>query len=287
MNVPADNPAKTGQEQAGAAASSRNLWLRLAAAAVLIPLTLGLAWLGGWWWLVLVSLVGIGLFIEWLTLVGAPRERGIAAGGVALVVAAACVLMDRHDSAIGILAVGAIVVAVLSMRQRIWATAGFAYAAVAVFSAMALRGETIIGFQALVFVLCVVWVTDTLGYFVGRNVGGAKLWPRVSPNKTWSGALGGFFGSLLVGAGFAFAGYIAWLPALLVSATLSVASQLGDLFESAIKRRFGVKDSGQLIPGHGGLLDRLDGFVAAILVAVLIGLSRGGFDGVSRGLMLW
>jgi len=143
------------------------------------------------------------------------------------------------------------------------------------------------GFTALMFVLLVVWATDIGGYFAGRSIGGPKLWPRVSPKKTWSGALGGFAASLLVAAAFAACGLGKIVPLLLVSAVLSVVSACGDLFESAVKRRFDVKDSSHLIPGHGGLLDRLDGFVAAILVAWIIGFLRHGVHSAGSGLMVW
>jgi phosphatidate cytidylyltransferase len=143
------------------------------------------------------------------------------------------------------------------------------------------------GFSALMLILLVVWATDSAGYFAGRGFGGPKLWPRVSPKKTWAGAVGGFAASLFVAAGFAAFGLARPGPALLLAAVLSVASQLGDLFESAVKRRFGVKDSSHIIPGHGGLLDRLDGFVAAVVLAAVLGLFRGGVDGVGRGLMVW
>jgi phosphatidate cytidylyltransferase len=150
-----------------------------------------------------------------------------------------------------------------------------------------LRLDSRNGFVALVFVLLVVWVTDIGGYFAGRGIGGPKLWSRVSPKKTWAGAIGGFVGSLVVAAGFvAFDfGKAGWL--VLLGAILSIVSQLGDLFESAVKRRFGVKDSSHIIPGHGGLLDRLDGFVAAIVLAAILGVVRGGMDGAGRGLMVW
>jgi phosphatidate cytidylyltransferase len=273
---------------AGAAqTAARNLWLRLAVAAVLIPLALLIAWGGGWWWMALATLAAVGLFIEWLMVIGAARNQGVVAGVVALVVAGICVVIGRPDSAAGVLAVGTLVVAALSQARRGWAMLGFAYAAAALFSAMLVRASDASGFHALIFVFLVVWVTDSLGYFVGRGLGGPKLWPRVSPNKTWAGALGGFFGSLAVAALLAISGMIAWLPALLLGGLMSIASQLGDLFESAVKRRFGVKDSSQLIPGHGGLLDRLDGFVAAIVAAALIGVWRGGFDGVGQGIMVW
>ena len=139
----------------------------------------------------------------------------------------------------------------------------------------------------MVLILLVVWSTDIGGYFAGRGLGGPKLWPRVSPKKTWAGAIGGFVASLLIATGFATMGYGKALPLLVLAAALSIAAQLGDLFESAVKRRFGVKDSSQIIPGHGGLLDRLDGFVAAIIMAAIFGTLRGGVDGVGRALMVW
>src|SRR5437763_9909426 len=157
------------------------------------------------------------------------------------------------------------------------------------------RLDSVEGFVALMFVLLIVWVTDIGGYFAGRGVGGPKLWPRVSPKKTWAGAIGGFAASLAVAAAFAALAprldgrllVVKIGPLLGLGAVLSIVSQLGDLFESAVKRRFGVKDSSQIIPGHGGLLDRLDGFVAAIVLAALIGILRGGVDGVGRGLVVW
>jgi phosphatidate cytidylyltransferase len=136
-------------------------------------------------------------------------------------------------------------------------------------------------------ILLVVWVTDIGGYFAGRGIGGPKLWPRVSPKKTWAGAVGGVAASLLVAEAFVAFGLGETGPTLLLGAVLSIVSQLGDLFESAVKRRFGVKDSSHIIPGHGGLLDRLDGYVAAVVLAAIFGFLRGGVDGVGRGLMVW
>jgi len=175
----------------------------------------------------------------------------------------------------------------LSPERRLWTATGFGYAAAAEFASVMIRLDQAHGFVALILVLLVVWMTDIGGYFVGRGIGGPKLWPRVSPKKTWAGAIGGFVASLAVAAGFAALGLGKTGPVLLLGAVLSVASQLGDLFESAVKRRFGVKDSSHIIPGHGGLLDRLDGFVAAIVLAAIFGFLRGGADGVGRGLMVW
>jgi phosphatidate cytidylyltransferase len=168
-----------------------------------------------------------------------------------------------------------------------WIVIGIAYAVAAFLASVAVRLDQVWGFAALMFILLVVWMTDIGGYFAGRGIGGPKLWPRVSPKKTWAGAVGGVVLSLAVAAGFAAFGVGRLVPLLLLATVLTVLSQLGDLFESAVKRKFGVKDSSQIIPGHGGLLDRLDGFVFAVVAAAAIGLSRGGADGVGRGLMVW
>lgn len=221
----------------------RNLLMRILTALVLIPLAVGVAYAGGWLWLGLVTLAAIGLFIEWLMIVGIQR--------------------------IG------------------WIALGFVYAFAALLASVVVRFDPVWGFTALMFVMLIVWMTDIGGYFAGRGLGGPKLWPRVSPKKTWAGAVGGFMASLAVAGGFAVVGLGKLIPLLLLGGALTVVSQLGDLFESAVKRHFGVKDSSRIIPGHGGLLDRLDGYVFAAVSAALIGAARGGMDGVGRGLMVW
>jgi phosphatidate cytidylyltransferase len=221
----------------------RNLLMRVLTALVLIPVAIGVAYAGGWWWAGLVALISIGLFVEWRMIVGADRLG--------------------------------------------WVALGVLYAAAALAASVMVRLDPVWGFSALMFVLLIVWVTDIGGYFAGRGIGGPKLWPRVSPKKTWAGAVGGLVLSLGVAAGFAAYGVGRLLPLLLLATVLTVLSQLGDLFESAVKRRFGVKDSSHIIPGHGGLLDRLDGYVFAVIAAAVIGILRGGADGVGRGLMVW
>jgi phosphatidate cytidylyltransferase len=267
---------------------ARNLQTRVIAAAVLAPLVIAAAYIGGWLWTVLVTLISIGLYVEWLTVVGAARRRAVVAAGVGLLaLAGLCLALDRLDAALVCCGIGVAAVAALTPERRAWAATGLGYAAAAGLASVLLRRDPTDGLVALLLVLLVVWVTDIGGYFAGRGIGGPKLWPRVSPNKTWAGAVGGFAASLAVAAGFAAAGVGRIGPLLLLGSALSVASQLGDLFESAVKRRFGVKDSSHIIPGHGGLLDRLDGFVAAIVLAAVFGLLRGGVDGVGRGLMMW
>ena len=278
------------QEQGAPAVDqgSRNLLTRVIAALVLAPLAIAIAWAGGPLWVALVTLASIGLYVEWLMIVGAGQERlTVAAGTAALVVSGVCMALGHHGYSLIVLVIGTAAVAVVSQRLRSWSVIGFCYAAAAEFASALVRLDGTYGFIALIFVMLIVWVTDIGGYFAGRGIGGPKLWSRVSPKTTWAGAVGGFVASLAVAAGFAAFDFGKMAPLLLLGALLSVVSQLGDLFESAVKRRFGVKDSSQIIPGHGGLLDRLDGFVAAIVLAALFGLLRGDADGVGHALMVW
>jgi phosphatidate cytidylyltransferase len=292
------DPATTGKVgiatgEAGAAIGkpgqgARNLMQRILVALVLIPLALALAYAGGAAWTALVTVVAIGLYVEWLMVVGGVKAISVtASGAVALALAGACLALGLVDFAVVVLGLGLVVVVVLAAGHRSWAAAGFLYAAAAQLASVLVRFDPDYGWFALVLVLLVVWASDIGGYAAGRSIGGPKLAPKVSPNKTWAGAIGGFAGSLAMAAGWAALGAGKIVPIVLVGAVLSVASQLGDLFESAVKRRFGVKDSSHIIPGHGGLLDRLDGYVAAIVLAAILGLVRGGLDGVGRGVMVW
>jgi phosphatidate cytidylyltransferase len=281
----------TGGEAAPAAVvepASRNLLLRVVAALVLAPLAIAIAHAGGWLWAALVTLASIGLYVEWLMIVGAARQRPVIGAGVAaLAISGFCLASGRLEASLVVLALGLLGVALLSPERRAWTAAGFFYAAAAEMASVLVRFDQAWGFAALALILLVVWVTDIGGYFAGRGIGGPKLWPRVSPKKTWAGAIGGFAASLAIAGGFAAFGLGKTGTMLVFGAVLSIASQLGDLFESAVKRRFGVKDSSNIIPGHGGLLDRLDGFVAAVVLAAIFGILRGGVDGVGRGLMVW
>ena len=273
---------------AAAEQGSRNLLMRVLAALVLAPLAIAIAYAGDWLWAGLVTLASIGLYVEWLMIVGFAREMRVVSSGVAaLAISGICLMAGRIDAVLFVLAIGLIAVALVSSERRNWSTTGLLYAAAAEIAAVLVRLDSANGFVALVFVLLVVWVTDIGGYFAGRAIGGPKLWPRISPKKTWAGAAGGFGLSLAIAAGFAAFGLGKIGPLLSTAAFLSIVSQLGDLFESGVKRRFGVKDSSHIIPGHGGLMDRLDGFVAAVVVAAILGVLRGGADGVGRGLMVW
>jgi phosphatidate cytidylyltransferase len=279
-----------------AATDQRNLLMRIAAALVLAPLAIAAAYAGGWFWIVLVTAATIGLYVEWLTVIGAMHDRPAMVGGsIALAVAGVLLGLGWIGLSWLALALGLLAVVLLSRQARRWTAAGFCYAAAALMASVLVRHDAVMGFLALLFVLGVVWATDIGGYFAGRGIGGPKLWPKVSPKKTWAGAIGGFAASLVVAALFAIFDphrgdallALRTIPLLALAAVLSIAAQFGDLFESAVKRRFGVKDSSHLIPGHGGLMDRLDGFIAAIVLAAVLGLLRGGADGIARGLMIW
>jgi phosphatidate cytidylyltransferase len=265
-----------------------NLRLRIAASLVMAPLAVAMAYAGGWLWTGLVTVAAVGLYIEWLAVIGA-RKPPLVVVGVLILLAVGWLdvgyINEIYVSAL--VALGILAVAFLSSGRRVWTAIGLGYALAASIASSAVRLDPLSGFAALMLVLLVVWATDIGGYFAGRLIGGPKLWPQVSPKKTWAGAIGGFAASLGVAAGFAAFNFGKLIPMLLLGAVLSIASQLGDLFESAVKRRFGVKDSSHIIPGHGGLMDRLDGFVAAIVLAAIFGYLRGGADGVGRGLMVW
>jgi phosphatidate cytidylyltransferase len=265
-----------------------NLLLRIVASLVMAPLAIALAYAGGWLWTGLVTAAAIGLFAEWLAVIGV-RNRPLLVLGALVLLAAAWVEAEQFNgtNVSLVVALGVIVAAIFSRERRGWAVLGIAYALLASIASSLVRRDPASGFAALMLVLLVVWATDIGGYFAGRKIGGPKLWPQVSPKKTWAGAIGGFVASLAVAAGFAAFSFGKVVPLLLLAAALSVAAQLGDLFESAVKRRFGVKDSSHIIPGHGGLMDRLDGFVAAIVLAAICGFLRGGADGVGHGLMVW
>jgi phosphatidate cytidylyltransferase len=277
--------------QRSIAASGReghNLLLRVVASLVMAPLAVAVAYIGGWLWTGLVTVAAIGLYIEWLAVIGARKPRPVLVG-VLVLLGASCVNVGHiNEIYVSVLVgLGILAVAIVSSDHRGWTAIGLGYALAASIASSAVRLDPVWGLSALMLVLLVVWATDICGYFAGRLIGGPKLWPQVSPKKTWAGAIGGFVASLGVAACFSAFDFGKTVPMLLLGAVLSIASQLGDLFESAVKRKFGVKDSSHIIPGHGGLMDRLDGFVAAIIVAALFGFLRVGADGIGRGLMVW
>ncbi len=270
--------------------AARELTLRILSSAVLAPLALALAYVGGWPFFAFWAIAACGIFWEWRKVLDDPGPVPKGLGECAIAVAGANAMVGRPGTAAIFLAIGVAIEAVLAttLRFRAWAAAGVIYAGALLISCVLLRRDPQYGFVVIVFLFAVVWTTDILAYFVGRFVGGPKLWRRVSPNKTWSGAIGGAGAAIVAGLAVAHYAHLAKsLAAASLALVLSVASQAGDLFESAFKRRFGVKDAGHIIPGHGGIMDRLDGFLAAAVVAAIIGIARGGLDAAARGLLVW
>lgn len=176
--------------------------------------------------------------------------------------------------------------ATISRFRPLWLAAGIAYAGIFLLAMVLLRNSPF-GRAAILWLFGSIWATDSAAYFGGRLIGGAKLWPAVSPGKTWAGAITGSIAGIVAGICVIVAEGITLHPAhLLVGFIIVVAAQLGDLLESAIKRHFGVKDAGHLIPGHGGVMDRCDSLVAASAVALLIGALRM-VHAPAQGLLVW
>ncbi len=256
------------------------LLLRVLSASIMAPLAVAAAWFGGPP-LAVIALLAAGVMgWEW----GRLTEQGRFAGSAALVtatevVSALVAVLGSPWGGIGVLALG--VVARLlwpgaDANTKLWTGIGTFWIGAGCVALLWLGADPATGRATLLWLFAVVWATDTAAYLVGRWAGGPRLAPRWSPKKTWSGALGGIAAAGLVGLitanilGFSIASPVFW-----ASMGLSAAAQAGDLAESAAKRRFGVKDTSRLIPGHGGLLDRLDGMLAALVAAAILTLAWG------------
>jgi phosphatidate cytidylyltransferase len=291
-------PGRSRSDGYRSGAAGRNLGLRIASAALLAPLVLAAAYLGGWLFLVLCVLAAGGILWEWTRLVEARSDpRVLAPGCIALLAAMAFASRGAAGAAtvailIGAVSVGIVVMASEARQTRrahgIWDACGVLYAGAAFLGPALLRRDSQFGWTAFLFLAATVWMTDICAYGVGRSVGGPLLWPQVSPNKTWAGAIGGLAGGVAGGIAVAYASGVGRLELVgAVALVLSAFAQGGDLLESAIKRHFGAKDTSGLIPGHGGLMDRLDGFLVAALAALFIGILRQGTDAAGQGLLVW
>lgn len=283
------DPASSA-EKVGVPLSASNLALRVLSAAILAPLALLVAYVGGWPFALFWGIAAIIVLWEWLTLVVGPSYRFMLSScAAALAVAGLLAWFGKPVTAVWMIGLGALAAAIFAPRERrLWVLGGTGYAGGMMLAPIFLRADDGYGFVAILFLFAIVWTTDIFGYFGGRAFGGPKLWPAVSPKKTWSGAVAGTIGAtvvaLLVVAPFGSFDRIAITAIALI---LSIVSQAGDLFESWVKRQFDAKDSSRLIPGHGGAMDRLDGFWAAATVACVIGLLRAGLDEPAHGLLIW
>lgn len=298
MNRPDQHHKGASDVVAADAGAARNLALRTVSAAVLAPAGLAAAFLGGWFFLILCAIAAGAILWEWTSLVAVGADRRILLPGFAALLVATTLIGGGHGGAAGAaIIVGAAAaggaIAVWPRRSGAydpvaWGAGGVVYAGIALLGPALLRRDPELGLTAMLFLFATVWSTDVLAYFVGRAVGGPLLWPQLSPKKTWAGAIGGLAGGVAAGTLVAYAsGAVNPAVAGVLSLLLSVVAQAGDLFESAVKRRFGAKDASSLIPGHGGVMDRLDGFLVAAFLAVLIGILRQGLAAPAQGLLIW
>lgn len=249
------------------------LLLRVAVGVPLIAVATALVWQGGWWFTGLVAVGVLLIFAEWAMMHGIPRRWRL----LGLAVLAACCVATRYGelgSALAGLGAAAGLLGLLVRLAKVcdarWMAGGLLYAGLPAIALVWLRDQPQ-GLGFVLWVLTLVWATDIFAYFAGRTIGGPKIAPKISPKKTWSGLVGGVLGAMVVGGLVAdWANFPAPLFATL-SGGLAVVSQAGDFFESWLKRRAGVKDSGTLLPGHGGIMDRVDGLVpVAVLVAAAL-----------------
>ncbi len=258
---------------------SRELQLRIMSGIVLAAVALGDTWIGGPAFAILSAIIGLAVWHEWASMTRiAEGDRGayFAGWGVQAVVAV-LIIGGGDEYALPVLILASIAAIVWSRfhGRGWWLPGGVAYAGMTTISLATIRDDTQVGFVAMLFVFAVVWATDILAFFFGRAIGGPKLAPSISPGKTWSGAIGGAISGVVAGTAV-YALYFSLEDARipLVALVLSIASQCGDLFESYVKRRCGVKDSGRIIPGHGGVWDRVDGLVVACFAALIIALGE-------------
>ena len=276
------------EDRKGEARRKPEVAIRVASAVVLAALALGATIFSPWTFLILVMAGGVIVAWEWGRLTRGNGFDGTAVvAGVSVAAIAVFVSLGRPDFALFVFTAACIAIGLTAATGRAgWSLAGLAYAALPAFALVWLRGDPALGAAAVLYLFAVAWTTDTASYAAGRLIGGPKLAPRISPKKTWSGLIIGALAPALVGYAFAVAlkGTSPWRLAL-VSVALALACQMGDLAESWVKRRFGAKDMSQMIPGHGGLLDRIDGLLFAAILAALIALRDPANPG--RGLLIW
>lgn len=257
---------------------------RVYSALALAPVAILMVLLGGWGFVAFVWLAVVLMALEWARLTAArfsPRDGRIAA--IAVVTVGACSTVaagfDQPLLALALLVAGAAAAAAIAAALHappLWIGLGVGYVALPALAMIWLRAVPELGLSVLIWLFLVVWAADSAAYFTGRTLGGPKLAPTISPSKTWSGFGGGVVGAALISV---IAAWLSGAAQVLVvgalAAFLAVVAQIGDLAESALKRRAGVKDSGQLIPGHGGILDRVDGLLFAAPVLALVGVVVG------------
>nr|WP_316654059.1 phosphatidate cytidylyltransferase [uncultured Gellertiella sp.] len=266
---------------------TQELRLRIQSGIVMAVGVLVATWLGGTVFRLLAALIQILVFYEWTAMArlkDGDRAGFILAWVAQLTLAATILFGYLHLSAALLFAMVLAAIAYTAVTKGSeWLAGGTLYAGLTGVSLAFIRGGDLSGLKAILVIFAVVWSTDILAYFVGRAIGGAKLAPRISPGKTWSGAIGGTIAGVCGGfVVVAQSGGTVTTGTLVILLLLSIFSQIGDLFESFIKRRFGVKDSSHLIPGHGGVMDRVDGLVFACFAAFLLSAAATVFSSCTQ-----
>ena len=263
---------------------SQELRLRIVSALVLALLALLMTWIGGQTYLLLWAVISFLIYYEFSRISAAsmPFSTTVLGAGFLVLIVATNAIGNEPASHL-ILVAGCLGICALEfvLNRTVWSATGLVYAALPFLAFSELRGSVADGLLLTLIVFAIVWGADILAYFAGRLIGGPKLAPIVSPNKTWAGFFGGLAGSIALAGAivFIFGKSVAHGFWLFVVCT-SVVSQLGDLAESFVKRRFDVKDSGTIIPGHGGVLDRIDGLIFAGVFVWAILLIVGWFQDV-------
>jgi phosphatidate cytidylyltransferase len=260
------------------------LKLRIVSAIVLAAVVLAATVFGGLAFRLVAAGIALLIYYEWSTMTRLADWNFKTNAFGWLIVGSIAIDLVAGDGALSVpLLCGGAITAVLCVilgNSSWWLPGGIVYAGLSGISLAAIRGDNQAGLVATLFIFAVVWGTDILAYFVGRAIGGPKLAPRISPGKTWSGAIGGAVAGVAASSILTlgvFSRVSLWTMALAL--LLSVSSQAGDLFESFIKRRFGAKDSSHLIPGHGGVMDRVDGLVFACFLVFLLTLVDAAMKG--------
>lgn len=288
MSAPSQDPIKK-PANGSSVRSWPDLAPRIAVAAVLLPVTAMALFLGWIWFALLVGVAYVGVYREWEAMI-AGGKVGMGANILAVFVGFTPIafVLGGIWVAAGVSVAGIVVGLFISGAPKIWRLGGQVFFGLVMLALLAIRGDDSAGIFAALFLAVAVWMTDTSAFFAGRQIGGAKLSPDISPSKTWSGAIGGLaagaLGALIV---WVFASGSPWWIGLGLGALLSVLGQAGDLVESAVKRHFHLKDSGDILPGHGGLMDRLDSLTFAAIAVFLIGMVRLDVDNVALGFLIW
>jgi phosphatidate cytidylyltransferase len=261
-----------------------DLGVRTASAVVLVPVVLGVVWLGSFWFTGMIVALGILMATEWVRIAYGNNKTQLLIHEVA---AASLIMGSLKLSLLALL-----ILTVLSWfiqrkdQINIFKLLGVFYIGLPILAFDVLRSDAAVGFLAVVWCMVIVWSADVMAYFFGRIIGGPKMAPRISPKKTWAGMLGAIVGAALASWAVSYFGKTDIWPLAVMAALFAILEQGGDIFESAFKRSFGVKDSGTLIPGHGGVLDRVDGLITVVTCAAIVGFLHNPLS-PGAGILLW